>query len=487
MIPEYLVTKSQAFVLLIVFFLLSCAQIINVSLLYNRRKASGTSLNMAYELSLCIHLWLMGILVNSIYHGWHPLTCGLWVVCPPLEPLFWLNAPIAFIGLIIGIQQKKPGMLLEIAFVASAIPPIMTMLSNYLSIYLILDASFFVLRTGSSIAYRRYTSKQFLSRTALIDAMQEMPEGIAVINHGHRLRFTNDTIRSMLTALNISIDFSTTDEIIKKIESMPGNWTISPAQTREPTLSAGAKKILRTQTGTFYQFAMTTDTAKSKTILLGLDVTEERLVQEKEKALEEQLLSDRKALNELMDHLKEIAMKDALVKVRSTIHDAIGQRLSIFHRLLEESTGQDSIDMMISTAHDMMCDINATTSINAQTELDAIIESFGLAGIILEVEGSLPPTEQEGSVLVKIIREATTNAVLHSQARTVRALIRQENEILTADITSDGEPLDHNDQEGTGITGMRNALNEIGGTLTITKCPNYKLHVVMKLPSTEDM
>ena len=140
-ILEHLLTESQTLCLLAIFFLVSCAQIISAGLLFNRRRADGIALNLAYELLLCAHLWLMGALANSIGHGWYPVTLGLWVICPPLEPLFWLDLPIAVFGTVICIGRKKPVMLLEIAFVMAATPPVMDLLGGYMGIYLILDLS----------------------------------------------------------------------------------------------------------------------------------------------------------------------------------------------------------------------------------------------------------------------------------------------------------------------------------------------------------
>lgn len=485
-ILEHLLTESQTLCLLAIFFLVSCAQIISAGLLFNRRRADGIALNLAYELLLCAHLWLMGALANSIGHGWYPVTLGLWVICPPLEPLFWLDLPIAVFGTVICIGRKKPVMLLEIAFVMAATPPVMDLLGGYMGIYLILDAAFFVFRTGSAIAYRVLTAERFLPRSAPIDAMQGMPEGIAFIRRGCRVRFANDAMRRMLAAIDVSVDLSTVDEIIGKIEAAPGEWLWRQSRQGEPSLAGGAKRVVETPAGSFCQFAMSVDAAKAETILLGLDVTDERMIQAEERALQAQLESERVALGKLMDRIEGIAAKDALVKMRSKIHDVIGQRLSILHRLLEEDPSRERIAMMISTVRDMMEDVNGDVDASAQAKLDAIVESFGFAGIEIEVDGVLPNAKREGDVLVGIIREASTNAVLHSQANRVYVTIGQEEGILVMDVESDGEPLGHENEEGTGIAGMRRALAEVEGRLSITKRPSYKLRVEMRMPAGED-
>ena len=295
-ILEHLLTESQTLCLLAIFFLVSCAQIISAGLLFNRRRADGIALNLAYELLLCAHLWLMGAMPKSFGHGWYPVTLGLWVICPPLEPLFWLDLPIAVFGTVICIGRKTPVMLLEIAFVMAATPPVMDLVGGYMGIYLILDAAFFVFRTGSAIAYRVLTAEHFLPRSAPIDAMQGMPEGIAFIRRGCRVRFANAAMRRMLAAIDVSVDLSTLDEIIGKIEAAPGEWLWRQSRQGEPSLAGGAKRVVETPAGSFYQFAMSVDAAKAETILLGLDVTDERMIQAEERALQAQLESERVAL-----------------------------------------------------------------------------------------------------------------------------------------------------------------------------------------------
>lgn len=293
-------------------------------------------------------------------------------------------------------------------------------------------------------------------------------------------------MRRMLAAIDVSVDLSTVDEIIGKIEAAPGEWLWRQSRQGEPSLAGGAKRVVETPAGSFYQFAMSVDAAKAETILLGLDVTDERMIQAEERALQAQLESERVALGKLMDRIEGIAAKDALVKMRSKIHDVIGQRLSILHRLLEEDPSRERIAMMISTVRDMMEDVNGDVDASAQAKLDAIVESFGFAGIEIEVDGVLPNAKREGDVLVGIIREASTNAVLHSQANRVYVTIGQEEGILVMDVESDGEPLGHENEEGTGIAGMRRALAEVEGRLSITKRPSYKLRVEMRMPAGED-
>lgn len=469
----------QILCVLATFYVTACAQVVNIGLLFNSTRRENTPVNLAYEASLTIHLLLMGALVNSLGHGWKPLTLGLWIIFPPLEPLFWANAFIALFGTAICIARKKLVLIPDIAFALIMTPPAMTALESQLGSLVILDAAFFAFRTGSSVAYRIIIAKHFLPNTALIDVMRELPEGIAYFLRGRHIAFANDAMRNTLSEFGISVDLSSADQVVKNIESASGTWLSDHAEGELPSLAAGARKVLESPAGTFKEFSITGDASGTRTVLLCLDVTDERLIQEKEWAIKVQLENEREALTELLKRIEKVAEKDALVKMRSKIHDVIGQRLSILHRMLEGDLDHEKVAMMVSTVNDMMEDINGNTAPRAQTELDTIVESFGLAGIDIDIDGALPDTEKECDVLVGIIREASTNAVLHSHASRVHVLIERRNGKVITEIESDGEPLSVENRKGTGLAGMRCALAEVGGELRITRSPGYQLHIEM--------
>ena len=97
---------------------------------------------------------------------------------------------------------------------------------------------------------------------------------------------------------------------------------------------------------------------------------------------------------------------------------------------------------------------------NAQTALSA-------AGIACTVEGDAEGGEQgAGAVLAMALREAVTNVIRHSGARTCRIVLAcGENGLeLTVRDDGDGEAV----REGGGIGGIRSRLAAAGGGMSVT-------------------
>ena len=81
----------------------------------------------------------------------------------------------------------------------------------------------------------------------------------------------------------------------------------------------------------------------------------------------------------------------------------------------------------------------------------------------------LPPQalEAEQSLgLLRILQEATTNAVRHSGARQVRVIARGNEGQLLISVVDDGHGIDR-DHRGRGLDNMRIRAKEIGASLSI--------------------
>jgi two-component system sensor histidine kinase DesK len=91
------------------------------------------------------------------------------------------------------------------------------------------------------------------------------------------------------------------------------------------------------------------------------------------------------------------------------------------------------------------------------------------AGIMTDVEidcGSLD--EKVDTVLATVLREAVTNLLRHSSARTCRLAASQAGECVTLVIANDGAPrsgVPHRD--GGGLENLVARLEAVGGTLTV--------------------
>lgn len=344
------------------------------------------------------------------------------------------------------------------------------------------DAAFFVFRSALFFMKSWEDSRCCMSVTAPIQIIQAMPEGVAYLAPSQTPIISNDAMRTALSQLGISVDYSITEEILSALDKRKGTWLSQQDFFGSLHLPKSASKVIQLHDKTMALFSTQRDDANPRGLILTmLDITEEWNLQVQEATSRAELKRAESALRELMTTVESIARKDALAKMRSMVHDVMGQRLSIIHRLLEESPSEAQMCMVSSAIQAMMDDISRAEIADPATELSSIIETLSFVGIALEVSGELPKNDTISRLLVNIIRESSTNAIRHSHATRVKVSIIHANGFFEMSVSSDGFPISTIGAERTGIKSMRDALNDIGGELKITQDPLFSLEV--KIPS----
>ena len=122
----------------------------------------------------------------------------------------------------------------------------------------------------------------------------------------------------------------------------------------------------------------------------------------------------------------------------------------------------------------------------ADTLLHAAQGVAGRAGatVTCDAEGDRRVDDDTCNALVRIVREATTNAVRHGQAQTVRLVVRTGPPLLVT-VTDDGSGFDPGQADrgdSFGLTSMRERAETLGGTLTVSSWPGGPTRVEVRLP-----
>jgi PAS domain S-box-containing protein len=120
--------------------------------------------------------------------------------------------------------------------------------------------------------------------------------------------------------------------------------------------------------------------------------------------------------------------------------------------------------------------------------VEAVVErSRGMSlgcDIRLEVQDKFPP-EPLGDVgveLSRVIQEALTNARRHSGARNVLVRLAVVGDALVTEVADDGRGCDPEAPPGTGLRGMRERAQRIGGNLQVESAPGEGTLVRVRLP-----
>ena len=105
------------------------------------------------------------------------------------------------------------------------------------------------------------------------------------------------------------------------------------------------------------------------------------------------------------------------------------------------------------------------------------------ATVDLDVESAAPVSMTARDALVRVVREAATNAVRHGQAGSVVVRVATDHGDVRLTVTDDGRGFDPTRvRSGFGLQSMRQRVEALGGSLHVTSVPGSGTTVEVALP-----
>jgi two-component system sensor histidine kinase DesK len=188
-------------------------------------------------------------------------------------------------------------------------------------------------------------------------------------------------------------------------------------------------------------------------------------------------------LHAAQQELAALAVAEERNRIARDLHDVLGHSLSLIaikselaRRLLpgDPDRARAEIADVERVARDSLSSIRDTVSGARQPTLEEelenarlVLEAAGIAPTIDRSAGPLPPAED--AVLAWAVREAVTNVVRHSAARTAAIRTSRDGDEARIEVVDDGRPLKDlsigSDAGGTGLRGLTERLERAGGRL----------------------
>lgn len=193
--------------------------------------------------------------------------------------------------------------------------------------------------------------------------------------------------------------------------------------------------------------------------------------------------------------LEESARAGERLKLSRELHDVAGHSLTALKlnlaRLARDPAlaAREELQVSSALADDLLGQIRqvvgtlrAHDGFDLRAALEALAQPIPGVKIVIDIEDHLRVDDiEQAETLLRCAQEAITNALRHGRAGEIRIALHRIDGALTLSIANDGLAPARIDF-GNGLTGMRERLDALGGTLEIVAMPPRRLQVIARIP-----
>ncbi|HET8959931.1 sensor histidine kinase [Nocardioides sp.] len=188
-----------------------------------------------------------------------------------------------------------------------------------------------------------------------------------------------------------------------------------------------------------------------------------------------------------------LAVLDDRRRLARELHDGVVQELSYIRSEAHLITDEDGVRARIVDSVDRATDEARAAIDTLGSEGDAplglllhgaarqVAERYGRQ-VVVDLDVSIDATPEQGHDLVRITREAVSNAIRHGRARNIGIGLLRDRGGLRLVVHDDGRGFDPGDSQSTGygMTSMRERAENLPGTLRVSSTPGRGATVVVE-------
>lgn len=398
-------------------------------------------------------------------------------------PMLWLNVALFAVVGVQAIRMRNRASALFAGLMLLSVPPVASALGGWWNLACALDLAAFLGLSAAQLRSDARRRREGPTQASVAEAMKVLSVGMLVTDGRGGSVFMNDAMRHQLEDLGLPTDLGDLSDVWDRAREHAVSLEELGVRSDVPLpseLGAGDDRILvRRADGRVILGMIERPSMRGRgTRAFSLDVTQ--LVEaERELSLANAELArvNAEMVAQLVD-VQAVSRQVAFLRMRAAVHDVIGQRLSILQRYLEsDRVDEASTERLRELMDSVLGDLRDATGGDFAERLDDVVDAFSLVDVDVIVGGELPDDQAVANALVRIVREASTNACRHGQARRVWVRLGEEERkgrvCSTLEVSDDGEPPEGEVLEGTGIPGMRRAAEELGGELVVQPGPPF--------------
>lgn len=486
-------------------YLAACLQLVHAATSTLLLPRGSRRRHGATEAAVALHVCLMADLAVAGGGVSYAGLAAQGLVAQGASPL-WLNAALALAVLTLAAGERderpspdgrpsrlpRPLRLAQAAAMLCCLPPALAALGPWQGALAFADALLFLL-TGAWGLHGDHRRRQAgPTELSTAEALGAISVGVLVTDGSGGSTFMNDAMRSQLERCGYPTDLGDLSEVWEAAAAR----AITPADLGVsgdlPAMLAKAprdsQRMLVQIEGGEVLLAMRDHATRDGrgTRVFTLDVTELAEASRRLSLANEELERTSRELERQVEQVSQAAAEAAYLDMRASVHDVIGQRVSILQRHLDTGKADaESVEGLKKLVGSILDDLRPGAQAPAAEELRSTVQAFSLADVDIEVSGGLPEDERAARALAHVVREASTNACRHGRARSVRAELGREagragEAWATLRVTDDGAGCPGPVRWGGGLRGMSRSVRELGGELEISPGPPFA--VVARVP-----
>ena len=209
------------------------------------------------------------------------------------------------------------------------------------------------------------------------------------------------------------------------------------------------------------------------------------------------LMRANEALREARAELAEMAVAEERLRFARDLHDLLGHDLSLIalkaelaRKLLPARADEAAaeVEQIRELTRSALAQVREAVGgyrrPTLSSELAGARVALEAAGIELDVDAPDDALDPEvASVLAWAVREGATNAIRHSGARHAAITLRAREGTTELEIADDGRGAPAHDGGGHGLTGLRERVQSVGGTVEAGAGPGGGFRVTVRVPA----
>jgi two-component system sensor histidine kinase UhpB len=186
-------------------------------------------------------------------------------------------------------------------------------------------------------------------------------------------------------------------------------------------------------------------------------------------------------------------------RIALELHDGLGQTLTalVIELELMAGVGAASSDRLAVAAR-IASEALASTRELSRLLRPSLLDDLGLAAalawhaehalrphglqVALEIDDGLTLRPELEIAAFRVYQEIATNVLRHARAERVAVALYRDDGRLVLDVEDDGQGFSPGERSGTGLLGMRERAELVGGTLRIDSEPGQGTHVRLEAP-----